>query len=143
MSVAAILRHKGTNVAHVAPSASISEVLHVLAERQIGAVLVMDAGRLLGIVSEREIVRCLARQGASALDHTADTLMTRDLKTANRSVSSIEALAMMTEGRFRHLPVVEDEQVVGIISIGDVVKMRLDQQAQEVDTLKAYVAGGG
>ena len=142
MTVAAILRHKGAEVAHVAPRAPISEVVHVLAERHIGAVLVMDGSRLLGIVSERDIVRCLARQGASALDHAAETLMTRDLRTADRSTTSIDALATMTEGRFRHLPVVEGGQVVGIVSIGDVVKHRLEQQAQEVDTLKAYVAGG-
>ena len=143
MTVAAILRHKGTDVACVAPQALISEVAHILSERHIGAVLVMDGNRLLGIVSERDIVRCLARHGASALDHSAETLMTRELSTAGPGTTSIEALEMMTEGRFRHLPVVEDGQVVGIVSIGDVVKMRLDQQAQEVDTLKAYVAGGG
>ena len=142
MTVAAILRHKGTDTAHVSPGAPISEVVHVLAERRIGAVLVMEGSRLLGIVSERDIVRCLARQGASALDHPAETLMTREIRTADRSTTSIEALAMMTEGRFRHLPVVESDEVVGIVSIGDVVKSRLDQQAQEVDTLKAYVAGG-
>ena len=143
MTVAAILRHKGADVAHVAPGAPISEVVHTLAERQIGAVLVMDGPHLLGIVSERDIVRCLARHGASALDHAAETLMTRELRTADRSTNTIDALAMMTEGRFRHLPVVEGGQVVGIVSIGDVVKRRLDQQAQEVDTLKAYVSGGG
>ena len=143
MTVAAILRHKGTEIAHVAPHAPISEIAHILAERQIGAVLVMDGTRLAGIVSERDIVRCLARHGASALDHAADTLMTRELRTADRSTTSIDALAMMTEGRFRHLPVMEDGRVVGIISIGDVVKLRLDQQAHEVDTLKAYVSGGG
>ena len=142
MTIAAILRHKGTDVAHVAPGAAISEVVHTLGERGIGAVLVMDGARLLGIVSERDIVRCLASHGASALDHTAERLMTRELQTASRATTSIDALEMMTRGRFRHLPVVEDGAVVGIVSIGDVVKSRLDQQAQEVDTLKAYVAGG-
>ena len=105
MTVAAILRHKGPGVAHVAPGAPISEVVHVLAERHIGAVLVMDGSRLLGIVSERDIVRCLARQGASALDHPAETLMTRELRTADRSTTSIDALGMMMLFMFREITV--------------------------------------
>lgn len=142
MTVAAILRQKGASVAHVRANATVAEVIHVLAERRIGAVLVMDEDRLEGIVSERDIVRCLAAQGASALDHSAERLMTRDVQTARRDTAVAEAMEMMTTGRFRHVPVVESGRVVGVVSIGDVVKARLDQQAHEVDSLKAYVAGG-
>lgn len=141
MTIAAILREKGGDVARVAPGSAISEVVDVLGQRRIGAVLVMEGSSLLGIVSERDVVRCLASHGASALDRTAEMLMTRELRTAGRTTTCIDALSMMTQGRFRHLPVVEDGQVVGIVSIGDVVKRRLDQQAHEVDELKAYVAG--
>ena len=141
MTVAAILRQKGPAVAHVPATATVAEVVHMLAHKRIGAVLVMEGDRLLGILSERDIVRCLARQGASALDHAAESLMTREVQTATRDTTVAEAMEMMTDGRFRHVPVVEGDRVVGVVSIGDVVKARIDQQAHEVDSLKAYVAG--
>jgi len=104
---------------------------------------VLDAaGGLSGIVSERDIMHCLAVHGAGALDMTASQVMTRLVQTATPRTSVGEAMAMMTTGRFRHIPVLEDGALVGIVSIGDVVKARLDQQAQEVDSLRAYVTGG-
>ena len=142
MTVAAILKHKGNQVTTVAPTVSVSEVAEVLATHRIGAVLVMDrAEQLLGIVSERDIVRSLAANGARTLEMTAGQLMTRALQTATPATTVGEAMHMMTEGRFRHLPVVDHDRVVGLISIGDVVKARIMQQAQEVDSLRAYVAG--
>lgn len=142
MTVAAILKHKGSDVASVAPATPIHEVTHVLNERRIGAVLVLDAARqLLGIVSERDIVRALAQHGARVLDMTAAQLMTAHVQTATPRTSVADAMAMMTQGRFRHVPVMENGSLVGMISIGDVVKSRLHQQAQEVDSLKAYVTG--
>ncbi len=143
MTVSAILRHKGSDVARVAPTASIAEVAKCLTSRRIGAVLVMDsADQLLGIVSERDIVCSLAENGARTLEMSAAQLMTRDLHIAAASTTVVEATEMMTHGRFRHLPVMEGDRLVGIVSIGDIVKARLEQQAQEVDSLKAYVAGG-
>jgi len=142
MTVAAILKHKGHQVTTVAPTVSVSEVAEVLATHRIGAVLVMDrAEQLLGIVSERDIVRSLAVNGARTLEMTAGQLMTRALQTAAPTITVEQAMQMMTEGRFRHLPVVDDDRVVGLISIGDVVKARIMQQAHEVDSLRAYVAG--
>ena len=142
MTVAAILRTKGTDIAAVAPAARISEVTATLAQHRIGAVLVRDAaGQLLGIVSERDIVRCLARSGPACLDMTAAQLMTSQLHTVPPATSTSEVLALMTSSRIRHLPVIEDGQLVGLISIGDVVKAQLDDQAHEVDSLRAYVAG--
>jgi len=142
MTVAAILKHKGHDVARVAPTATIAEVTQQLAARRIGAVLVLDAAdQLLGIVSERDIVGSLAEHGSRTLEMTAAQLMTRNLHTATIATTVVQATTMMTEGRFRHLPVMDGNRLLGIVSIGDVVKARLSQQEQEVDSLKAYVAG--
>jgi CBS domain-containing protein len=142
MSVAAILKHKGYQVTSVTPTTAIAEVTGVLAEHHIGAVLVVDrAEQLLGIVSERDIVRSLAANGARTLEMTAGQLMTRALQVATPETTVGEAMQLMTEGRFRHLPVIDQGKVVGLISIGDVVKARIMQQAHEVDSLRAYVAG--
>jgi CBS domain-containing protein len=141
-TVAAILRHKGTEIAHVAPTARIDEVSRILAEKRIGAVLVLDAAeQLLGIVSERDIVRALAANGARTLEMTAGQLMTRAIHTASPETTIPQAMTMMTAGRFRHLPVLEGRALVGIVSIGDVVKARIMEQETEVDSLRAYVAG--
>jgi CBS domain-containing protein len=141
MSVATILKNKNHDIATVRLDATIADISTTLAHRRIGAVLVLDGDHLAGIVSERDIVRCLAHDGATALDMTASQVMTRHLQTATQQTSVGEAMALMTAGRFRHLPVMEGERLVGIVSIGDVVKARLDEQAHEVDSLKAYVAG--
>ena len=142
MTIAAILKHKGHDVAHVAPTATVAEVAEQLAARRIGAVVVMDAAhQLLGIVSERDIVGSLAEHGSRTLSMTAAQLMTRNLKTATQATTVAQATEMMTHGRFRHLPVMDGDRMVGIVSIGDIVKARLSQQEQEVDSLKAYVAG--
>jgi len=142
MTVAAILKHKGYQVTTVGPTASIAEVAEVLATHRIGAALVMDrADQLLGIISERDIVRSLAANGGHTLEMTAGQLMTRALQIASPDTTVEEAMHMMTEGRFRHLPVIDHGRVAGLISIGDVVKARIMQQAHEVDSLRAYVAG--
>lgn len=142
MTVAAILHDKGRHIVAVDPAARIAEVVATLAARRIGAAPVLDrAGQLLGIVSERDIVIALAQHGAAALDRTAAQLMTRNVSTATPATTVKEAMAMMTDGRFRHLPVMEAGMLVGIVSIGDVVKARIAQQAQDVDSLRAYVAG--
>ncbi len=142
MTLAAILKSKGHDVASMRPTSTIADVVTKLAERGIGAILVEDAlGQVLGIVSERDIVRALAVHGAATLGMTAGQLMTARPVTAAPSISVSAAMQIMTDGRFRHLPVVDRGKVIGIVSIGDVVKSLLAQQAQEVDSLKAYVAG--
>jgi CBS domain-containing protein len=142
MTVAAILKHKGHDIVTVEPTRTVTEVVKVLDSKRIGAVLVLDAAQqLLGIVSERDIVKCLATHGIRTLEMTAGQLMTRDLKTVTRETTVVEAMTMMTAGRFRHIPVVEDGQLIGLISIGDVVKARIMQAEQEVDSLRSYVAG--
>ncbi len=142
MTVASILRHKGHEVASVLPTARVAEVASLLADMRIGATLVRDtAGQLLGIVSERDIVRNLARHGSGCLEMTAAQLMTSVLHTVTPTTSVAEAMAIMTHSRVRHLPVLDGGALVGLISIGDVVKTRIGQQEQEVDSLRAYVAG--
>jgi CBS domain-containing protein len=142
MTVAAILKHKGPNVVAVRPTDSVAQVANVLSHHRIGAALVEDAAhQILGIVSERDIVQALARSGERTLQMTAAQLMTQGLRTVGPQTTVSEAMGLMTEGRFRHLPVLADGRLVGIVSIGDVVKARLMQQECEVDSLKAYVAG--
>lgn len=142
MTVAAILKHKGYHVSTVDPTARVSEIAALLSERRIGAVLVMDnAEQMLGIVSERDIVRCLAANGARTLDMTAGQLMTRALQVARPDTTVDQAMQIMTAGRFRHLPVIDHDTLIGLISIGDVVKARIMQQDAAVESLTAYVSG--
>ena len=142
MTVAAILKHKGNDVTSVGPTVDVAELARLLIERHIGSAVVQDsAGQLLGIVSERDIVTALAEHGSAALGLTVDLLMTRALTTATRHTTVAEAMAMMTAGRFRHIPVLEDGKLIGIVSIGDVVKARIMAQEGEVESLRAYVAG--
>ena len=142
MTVAAILKHKGYQVLSVNPTATIADVVDLLSRKRIGAVVVIDAAdQLLGIVSERDIMNSLAANGPRTLDMSAGQLMTRVLHTVTPQTTEVEAMTMMTASRVRHLPVIEHGALIGMISIGDVVKARIMQQDQEVDSLKAYVAG--
>jgi CBS domain-containing protein len=142
MTIAAILKHKGYEVSAISPTATVAEVVAMLAARRIGAILVMDrVDQLLGIVSERDIVRSLAANGPATMEMTAGQLMTRALQVAHPSTTVAEAMQMMSTGRFRHLPVMQGDTLIGLVSIGDVVKARIMQQESEVDSLKAYVTG--
>lgn len=142
MTIAAILKHKGHAVVTVAPTATVPEVSALLTEHRIGAVLVMDhADKILGIVSERDIVRSIAQNGARTLEMTAGQLMTRAIHLASQDMTVEEAMRTMTSGRVRHLPVVENGAVVGMISIGDVVKSVIMRQETEVDSMRAYISG--
>lgn len=142
MTVSAILKHKGHEVISVRPTVTIAELARVLAEKRIGAVLVLDAGQqILGIVSERDIVHSLAANGARTLEMSAGQLMTRVVHSVSPRTRVIDAMTTMTASRVRHLPVVDHDTLVGLISIGDVVKHRIMQQDHEVESMKAYVAG--
>lgn len=141
MTVSAMLKHKGSEVVWIREHTSISGLVHVLSARRIGAAPVLDEhGKLLGLVSERDVVSALCHHGAAALEMQAARFMTTFPRTGTPETTVAEAMEMMTEGRFRHLPILQDDKLIGIISIGDVVKARIMQQAQEVDSLKAYVA---
>ncbi|MFL5285173.1 MAG: CBS domain-containing protein [Rhodopila sp.] len=141
-TVAAILKHKGYQVFTVEPTEPVSSIVQILTEHRIGAVLVVDAAeQMLGIVSERDVVRCMAANGSRTLEMTAGQLMTRAVHVAHPDSTVAEVMQAMTAGRFRHLPVVDHNALVGLISIGDVVKARIMEQDMAVDSLTAYVAG--
>ena len=142
MTIAAILKHKGNAVITIEPTATVPEIARKLADHRIGAVLVMDkADQVLGIVSERDIVRSVATNGARTLEMTAGQLMTRAVHLAHPDMTVEEAMRKMTIGRIRHLPVMHDNAIAGMVSIGDVVKSRIMQQDTEVDSLRAYIGG--
>ena len=139
MTVRAILDTKGHQIMSVPPDAKMSEAIKLLSERRIGAVLVMSEGRIEGILSERDIVRVLGERGAAVLEEPVSAVMTRKVVSCrpNDTVSAI--MEMMTLGKFRHLPVLDGERVVGLISIGDVVKWCVQEYENEQEALRTYI----
>jgi CBS domain-containing protein len=143
VTVRAILKGKGAAVVTAVPGETLHRIAQLIAEYKIGAVLILDKeGRPVGILSERDIVNALAAFGAAALGLTAGETMTRHLVTCKPTDTADEILAVMTNSRVRHLPVMDDGQMIGIISIGDVVKRKLDDAAAEVGLLREYVMAG-
>jgi CBS domain-containing protein len=139
MTVRAILDSKGHHILSVEPEAKLSVAIKLLGERKIGAVLVMSKGRIEGILSERDIVRVLSERGASVLDEPVSEVMTRKVISCRQSDTVAAIMEMMTTGKFRHLPVVEGERVVGLISIGDIVKWRVQEYENEQEALRQYI----
>lgn len=139
-----IMGARGTDVATIGPEMTLADVARVLDERRIGAAVVVEAdGRVVGIVSERDVVRHMARQGEACLEVTVADAMTGAVSTCGRDTSTDELMQMMTEGRFRHVPVVDDKGgLFGIVSIGDVVKSTIVQLQVEKESLTEYVTGG-
>lgn len=143
MHVRAIVEAKGGAVVTTRPEATIGDIARLLAERRIGAVIVLDdAGTIAGVISERDIVTGLAAHGARVVDMKVAELMTRDVILCLPDATIEEVMAMMTNRRIRHLPVVEQGKLMGIVSIGDAVKSRLDEAALEVESLRQYVLSG-
>ena len=141
MTVARILAGKGRSVTTVHPHATMREVVEVLADKHIGAIVVADdEGAMKGIVSERDVVRTLAKRGVEAMDAPVSSFMTRDVVSASEEDDVIEVARKMTIGRFRHMPVVADGRLVGIVSTGDAVKYRLEQMEAEQSALREYIA---
>ena len=139
MTVRAILDTKGHQIESVEPDARLSAAIKTLAERKIGAVLVMSHGRVEGILSERDIVRVLGERGAAALDEPVSAVMTRKVVSCKQADTVAAIMEMMTSGKFRHLPVVENDTVVGLISIGDIVKWRVGEYEAEQEALREYI----
>jgi CBS domain-containing protein len=139
MTVRAILDTKGHNVQSVEPEAKLSSAIKMLGERKIGAVLVMSEGRIEGILSERDIVRVLGQRGAGVLDESVSAVMTRKVISCKPSDTVAAIMEMMTLGKFRHLPVLDGDRVVGLISIGDVVKWRVREYEHEQEALRDYI----
>src|SRR6476660_3810639 len=139
MTVRAILDTKGHQIESVEPDARLSAAIKTLAERKIGAVLVMSQGRGEGILSERYSVRVLGERGAAALDEPVSAVMTRKVVSCKQADTVAAIMEMMTSGKFRHLPVVENDTVVGLISIGDIVKWRVGEYEAEQEALREYI----
>jgi CBS domain-containing protein len=144
MSVSHILHTKGRNVVTAAPNDTVRSVAKSLAEKRIGAIIITnEANAIQGIVSERDIVRCIATDGLDALNLPVSKIMTKKVKTCADEDSEIELMALMTENRIRHLPVVNHGKLGGMISIGDVVKFRIEAIEREAAEMKAYISSAG
>ena len=143
MFVSDILSQKGGLVYTVTPGTTLAQVSRQLSTRRIGSVLVVDRlDRVAGIVSERDLVHALATDGAAALERDASEVMTRNVQTCDPDDSIDQVMEVMTRGRFRHLPVVRRGELLGLVSIGDVVKARLEEASHETEALRAYIVAG-
>lgn len=141
MTVRAILDGKGHDVLTLGPNEKLSDAIRILAEHRVGALVITNGDRkIVGILSERDIVRVIAVNGAVALDITVREAMTPKVKICNESHTVNEIMEIMTTGRFRHLPVEKDGLLYGIVSIGDVVKRRIEDAEREAEEIKAYIA---
>jgi CBS domain-containing protein len=141
MTVKAILETKGHDVLTLGPNDKLSEAIRILAERRVGALVITNGDRkIVGILSERDVVRVLAKEGVSALDLPVRSVMTPRVKICNESHTVNEIMEIMTVGRFRHLPVEKNGLLDGIVSIGDVVKRRIEDVEREAEEIRAYIA---
>lgn len=144
MAVAQILKVKGRSVITATPDDSVHSAAKTLAEKRIGAVVVIHKqGGIAGIVSERDIVKALAQKGAAALDLKLQAIMTSKVTTCSPEDSEAELMSLMTVNRIRHLPVVEGGKLAGMVSIGDVVKFRMEAIEHEAEEMKLYIAQAG
>lgn len=139
MTIAAILSSKGSDVATIGADERVSAVVARLGERRIGALPVVEDGRIVGIVSERDIIYRLREHGAEVLDWLVARMMTSPAITADLATPVLTALAVMTQRRIRHLPVVEGGELIGIVSIGDLVKYRMERIEAEAEAMRSYI----
>jgi len=139
MTIAAILSGKGREVVSVTAHQSVAEAVSLLAERRIGAVPVMDGPSVSGIFSERDVIHALKSHGAAALDLKVGDVMTAPAITVGPAEAAIGALSLMTRRRIRHLPVVEGGRVIGVVSIGDLVKYRIDRIEADAEAMRSYI----
>jgi CBS domain-containing protein len=136
-----ILRYKGSTVYSVRPDDTVLKALGVMAEHDVGAVLVLDGNHLLGILSERDYARKVALVGRSSRDSPVSAIMTSELVSVAPHHTIDECMSLMTEHRVRHLPVIDNDRVIGVVSIGDLVKATIDEQEFTISQLKSYIAG--
>lgn len=139
MTIAAVLRGKGTTVETIVASASLFDAVRTLGEKRIGALPVVEQGRIVGIVSERDVIYCLRDHGPDALDRPVSQAMSSPAITADPESDVLSALALMTRRRIRHLPVVDKGGIRGIVSIGDLVKYRMDRIEAEAEAMRDYI----
>lgn len=141
MTIAAILSTKGSDVATIESGVALADAVAELARRKIGALVVTEGGRVAGIVSERDLVMCLGKHGAAALDRPVAQAMSAPAVTVDPGTPILRALALMTERRFRHLPIMKDGALIGLVSIGDLVKHRIDAIEHEAEQMRSYIQG--
>ncbi len=141
MEVRDILSKKGEDVYHTSPSDTVFDAISKMAEHQVGALLVMEGQELKGIISERDYRNKIILKGRTSKDTLVKEIMVSDVTTVKPSDSVEECMGLMTDKRFRHLPVLNDNKVVGVISIGDIVKSIIDKQKEEIEDLKGYISG--
>lgn len=140
MSLAAILREQGREIVQAAPDTPVRAVIELLSDLKIGAVPVVEDGQVIGIMSERDVINALRRDGAGILDWPVERVMTRPAITVAPSLTPIGGLSLMTQRRIRHLPVVEDGRMIGFVSIGDLVKARIEVIEQEAEAMRSYIS---
>jgi CBS domain-containing protein len=140
-TVAQLLKMKGNLIFSVAPEDSVLHAIEIMATRHVGALLVMDHGALLGIISERDYARKVILKQRSSHDTPVRDIMTSPAVTVQPDATVHQCMQIMTDGRFRHLPVVQGNQVVGLLSIGDLVKAVIQEQSQQIEQLERYIAG--
>jgi CBS domain-containing protein len=139
MTIAAILTSKGSDVATIGADDRVSAAVETLGHRRIGALPVVEDERIVGIISERDVIYCLRDHGAGVLDWPVSRMMTAPAITAEPSTPVLSALGLMTQRRIRHLPVVDRGRLIGIVSIGDLVKYRMDRIEAEADAMRSYI----
>ncbi|AWZ01047.1 MAG: CBS domain-containing protein [Rhodobiaceae bacterium] len=142
MNVEAILKTKGADVTTISSSDTLASAVTLLCDKKIGAVVVVDSGRVRGILSERDIIKSINIAGAEAMDLPVAQVMTANVITCTRSDTLDQLMDAMTGGRFRHIPVIEEDELIGIVSIGDVVKHRIAETEMEAEQLRLYIASG-
>ena len=139
MTIAAVLRTKGTSVETIAADSSVADTVRTLGEKRIGALPVLEDGRIVGIMSERDVIYCLRDHGPDALGWPVTKVMSAPAITADPETDILAALSLMTERRIRHLPVLERGEIRGIVSIGDLVKHRMQRIEAEADAMRSYI----
>jgi CBS domain-containing protein len=140
-TISGILAQKGSTVWSIAPTAMVFDAIALMADKNIGALPVVENNRLIGIISERDYTRKVILKGKSSQETRVEEIMTRDLVTADPSDTVVDCMRVMTEERVRHLPVIKGAKIVGILSIGDLVKCLISAQAETIDNLEQYLTG--
>ena len=141
MTVATILKDKGANIISASPNDTLSDICTILGERRIGAVMVLNPDEsIAGIVSERDVVGAISREGAAVLERSVADFMTRNVVTCKSEDSINDVMSKMTTGRFRHVPVLDDGKLIGLISIGDVIKERIVQAERDAEEMRSYIS---
>ncbi len=142
MTIRNILQQKGSDAWHVQPQTTVYDAIKLMAEKNVGALLVMEDNRIAGIISERDYTRKVILKGKSSKETMVKEIMTAEVKTIQSSQSVFECMEIMTNLHIRHLPVMEENKLAGIISIGDVVKAVISDQQDTIEHLKTYISGG-